>query len=448
MAATEHLLARAVLAVTLLLAPPLWAGPQIQSWHTANGARVLFVAAPELPMLDVRVVLDAAGAREAKPGVASLTSAMLTQGAGEWNADQIAERMEGVGSEMGSSSLRDMAWVSLRTLTREPALSTSLETMSQVLGHPTFAPADLERLRKATLVALRQSEQKPGSVGKKAFYRAVYGEHPYAGDPLGTRESVEALTREDLLSHYNRYYVAKNAVVAIVGAVSREQAQKIAEQVTVGLAAGAAAPQLPPVADPAAARLQRLDFPSSQSHLYIGQPGMSRGDPDYFALYVGNHVLGGNGLVSLLSEEVREKRGLSYSVYSYFLPMQERGPFMMGLQTKNAQAEQAREVLLETLQRFMEQGPTAEELTAAKQNITGGFPLRISSNSKIVEYLSLIGFYDLPLDYLDRFNSRVEAVTAGQIRDTFGRRLHPEHFVTIVVGPGEPEMTANAEQKK
>ena len=321
--------------------------------------------------------------------------------------------------------------------------------MSQVLGRPTFPPADLERLRKATLVALRQSEQKPGSVGKKAFYRAVYGEHPYAGDPLGTRESVEGLTLEDLLSHYRRYYVAQNAVVAIVGAVSRDQAKNIAEQVTAGLDAGAAAPQLPPVADPAAGRLQRLDFPSSQSHLYIGQPGMSRNDPDYFALYVGNNILGGSGLVSLLSDEVREKRGLSYSVYSYFLPMQERGPFMMGLQTKNAQAEQAREVLLETLHHFMEQGPTAEELTAAKQNITGGFPLRIASNSKIVEYLSLIGFYGLPLDYLDRFNARVEAVTAGQIRAAFARRLHPERFVTIVVGPARgPEMAANAEEKE
>ncbi len=449
MAFTKRLPCCGVLAAALLLAPPLWAGPQIQNWYTANGARVLFVAAPELPMLDVRVVLNAAGAREAKPGVASLTNAMLTQGAGEWNADRIAERMEGVGSNVSTGSLRDMAWMSLRTLTREPALSTSLETMSQVLGRPTFPPADLERLRKATLVALRQSEQKPGSVGKKAFYRAVYGEHPYAGDPLGTRESVEALAREDLLSHYRRYYVANNAVVAIVGAVSRDQAKKIAEQVTAGLAAGAAASPLPPVADPAAARLQRLDFPSSQSHLYIGQPGMSRNDPDYFVLYVGNHILGGSGLVSLLSDEVREKRGLSYSVYSHFLPMQERGPFMMGLQTKNAQAEQAREVLLETLYSFMEQGPTAEELTAAKQNITGGFPLRIASNSKIAEYLSLIGFYDLPLDYLDRFNARVEAVTAEQIRDTFARRLHPERFVTIIVGPAQgPEMAANAEEKE
>jgi len=356
--------------------------------------------------------------------------------------------MEGVGSELSAGSLRDMAWVSVRTLVREPALSISLETMSAVLGDPRFPAADLERLRKATLVALRQSEQKPRSVGKKAFYRALYGDHPYAGDPLGTTESVEGLSREDLLEHYRRYYVAKNAVVAIVGAINRERAGQIAEQVTAGLAAGEPVPLLPPVAGPQEAHVQHLEFPSSQSHLYIGQPGMSRDDPDYFPLYVGNHVLGGSGLVSLLSDEVREKRGLSYSVYSYFLPMRERGPFMMGLQTKNSQAEQARKVLLQTLARFMERGPSDAELNAAKQNITGGFPLRIASNSKIVEYLAVIGFYNLPLDYLDRFTQRVEAVTAEQIRDAFARRLQPERFVTIVVGSTpEPEMAGNQENK-
>ena len=431
-------------ALCVLLALPLWAGPKIQSWHTANGALVLFVEAPELPILDVRAVFNAGSARNEKRGVASLTSAMLAQGAGEWDADRIAERLEDVGADLSAGSLRDMAWVSIRTLTREPVLSTVLETFAEVLGNPSFPEPDLERLRKATLVSLRHDEQQPRSVGKKAFYRAVFGDHPYAADPSGTRESVEGLSRQDLLDHYRRYYVANNAVVAMVGAVSRTHAEQIAEQVTVKLAAGEAAPALTPVSELAEGRLQHLDFPSSQSHIFIGQPGMSRTDPDYFPLYVGNHILGGNGLVSLLSQEVREKRGLSYSVYSYFLPMQVRGPFMMGLQTKNAQAGQAREVLMDTLRRFVEQGPSEEELTASKQNITGGFPLRIASNSKIVENLAVIGFYSLPLDYLDTFNARVDAVTSAQIRDAFARRLQLENFAVVVVGPSEDDkMAAN-----
>jgi len=150
---------------------------------------------------------------------------------------------------------------------------------------------------------------------------------------------------------------------------------------------------------------------------------------------VGNHILGGSGLVSLLSEEVREKRGLSYSVYSYFLPMSERGPFLLGLQTKNDQADEAREVMMETLRRFRDEGPTEKELAAAIKNITGGFPLRIASNSQIVRYLAVIGFYGLPLDYLDRFNERVSAVTAEQIRDAFRRRVDPDRLATVIVGP-------------
>ncbi|MCG8098279.1 MAG: insulinase family protein, partial [Candidatus Thiodiazotropha taylori] len=179
---------------------------------------------------------------------------------------------------------------------------------------------------------------------------------------------------------------------------------------------------------------KQIPFPSTQSHLYLGQPGLKRGDPDYFPLYVGNHILGGSGLVSLLSEEVREKRGLSYSVYSFFIPMRQLGLFQVGLQTKNEQADEALKVVKDTLQRYITEGPTDEELKAAKQNITGGFPLRIASNGKIVEYLAVIGFYDLPLDYLDRFVERIEAVSKEQIRDAFKRRVDSERLVRVQVG--------------
>jgi zinc protease len=427
-----------------ILSAAAWAGPKIESWHTENGAKVMFVHAPELPMLDIRVVFAAGSVRDTKPGVAALTNALLDQGAGDWNADQIAERMEGVGAELGNGALRDMAWVSARTLTREPALQTTLTTLAAVLGRPQFPEDEFERLRKTTLVAIRKDEQQPSSVGEKAFYRALFGAHPYATDPTGDTASVQSLTGGELLDFYRRYYVAANAVVAMVGDIDRAHAVRIAERLSAGLAAGEPAPALPPVPALAAGELQRLDFPSSQSHLLAGQPGMRRGDPDYFTLYVGNHVLGGNGLVSQLSQEVREKRGLSYSVYSYFLPMQQDGPFLMGLQTKNVQVDDARQVLMDTLRRFREQGPTEEELRAAKQNITGGFPLRIASNSKIIEYLAMIGFYGLPLDYLDEFNGKVEAVTAEQVRDAFQRRLDPERFVTVVVGPVEPPELAES----
>jgi zinc protease len=432
----RRFLSLAALALGLTLTGPAAALPEIQAWETPNGARVLFVEAPDLPMLDLRVVFDAGSARDAgRPGLAAMTANMLTQGAGDWDADAVAERMETVGASLEASALRDMAFIATRSLTREPALETALATLTKVLTEPRFAGPDLERLRQNTLTGLRQEEQDPGTVAQKALYREIYGDHPYAGAPNGTPEGVSALTRDDLVAFHRQWYVASNAVVAVVGAITRSQAESIAIRITAGLPAGERAAAPPQVPGLPAAKAERIDFTSSQTHVLIGQPGMRRGDPDYFPLYVGNHILGGSGLVSLLMEEVREKRGLSYSVYSYFLPMRADGPFLMGLQTKNDQADQAREVLLTTLRGFIEAGPTEKQLAAAKKNLTGGFPLRIAGNAKVVEYLAMIGFYGLPLDWLDRFTDRVEAVTAEQIRDAFARRLHPDRLAVVNVGP-------------
>jgi zinc protease len=369
-----------------------------------------------------------------------MTATMLTQGAGEWDANAIAQRVESVGADVSTGALRDMAFVSGRTLTSQPALDTTLDTMAAILASPRFAEPDFDRVRENTLIGLRRDEQDPGSVGQKAIYRKIFGDHPYAADPSGTRESVTALKREDLANFHHRYYVARNAVVALVGALTRAEAEAVAIRLTAGLAPGAPAEVLPPVPELDREVVETLDFPSTQTHVYAGQPGMKRTDPDYFALYVGNHILGGSGLVSLLMEEVREKRGLSYSVYSYFLPMAERGPFLLGLSTKNDQAVEAREVLMATVNRFREEGPTQKELAAAVKNITGGFPLRIASNSDIVQYLAMMGFYGLPLDYLDSFSAKVEAVTVDDIRDAFQRRVHPAHFATVIVGPQQDQV--------
>jgi zinc protease len=329
-----------------------------------------------------------------------------------------------------------MATVSLRTLTRQPAMDTAVETLATLISAPSFREADLERLRRNRLISLRQDEESPRTVGQKAFYRQVFGSHPYGADPSGTAESVAAITRDHLVDFHQRYYTSANALVAIVGALDRGQAEALAERITSALPKGERPESLPDVADLDTGTLEEITFPSSQTTVMMGQPGMRRGDPDYFTLYVGNHILGGSGLVSLLMEEIREKRGLSYSTYSYFLPLAQPGPFLMGLQTKNDQADQASEVMLETLRRFISEGPTETELTAAKRNITGGFPLRIASNSDIVSYLSMIGFYGLPLDYLDRFTDRIESVTAEQIKDAFARRLDPDRLAIVVVGGG------------
>ncbi len=435
--ATKMKFSIAALSVLVLqwLALPALAMAPIQHWQTANGARVYFVPAPELPMIDVTVVFDAGSSRDdGHAGRAQLTHVLLDKGAGGLSADQIAARLEGVGARLSGSSLRDMATLSLRSLVEPKYLDPALDVFAKVIAEPSFNVADLKRERESMLVALQYAQQKPGTVADKAFYAALYEEHPYASPPEGTIESLNALDRAALKAFHKKYYVARNAVVAIVGAVDRAAAERIATVAVQALPKGEPAPALPSVADLASAAERRIEHPSSQTHIQIGQPGMKREDPDYFALYLGNYVLGGGGLVSRLSNEVREKRGLSYSVYSYFQPMAERGPFELGLQTRNDQAAEALQVVREVLARYVEEGPTEEELVAAKKHLTGGYALRIDSNRKILDYLAVIGFYHLPLDYLETFNAKIEAITLAQVRDAFKRRLQPDRMLTVMVG--------------
>jgi zinc protease len=423
-----------LLALVLLWPSFVAAGPKIEAWQTPNGARVLFVAAPELPMVDVRIVFDAGSARDgAWPGLAALANELLTEGAGPWSADELAARVEAVGAILGSDSLRDMAYVSVRSLTEPKALDVAVETLAAVVAAPRFEAGDIERLRNARLVSLRQQEQSAGSVASKAFYRTLYGDHPYASDPDGTSESVTAITREALQEFHRRYYVARNAVVAIVGALDRAQAEALAQRVTASLPAGERPGTVSEPRAPAPGE-HPVTFPSTQTHIYLGQLGMARHDPDYFPLLVGNHVLGSSGLVSLLGEEVRNKRGLSYSVYSGLLPMRQTGPFMAVAQTKNSQTAEALAVIRQTIADFVKDGPTAKKLDEAKRNLTGGFPLRIASNGKIVEQLAVIGFYDYPLDWLDTYVAKVDAVTVEQVRDAFRRRIDPNRAIVVVVG--------------
>lgn len=438
-AVTRWLAPFALLAMCLAGATLAVAAPQIQRWDTSNGARVYFVQAMELPMVDIQLVFDAGSARNGdKPGLALLTSALLDDGAGDLDADAIAAGFENLGAQFGASSLRDMGSVTLRSLSDAAHLDPALDLLALVLRTPAFPADALERERNRALIALQSQEQSPEDIAEKTFFQAIYGNHPYAADPLGTPESLRAIGREDIEGFYREYYVARNAVIALVGALDRADAERIAQRLADGLAAGHRAAPLPPVTPLAAARTEHVEYPSSQTHILVGAAGMTRDDPDYFPLYVGNHVLGGSGLVSRISEEIREKRGLAYSAYSYFTPMRAAGPYTLGLQTRGDQAKQAVEILDRTLNDFIGQGPTAAELTASKKNITGGFPLRIASNSGIAGNLAMIGFYDLPLDYLDRFNARVEAVTADQIRDAFRRRVHPDQMVTVTVGTAAP----------
>jgi len=419
----------------LVFSQSVWSAAKIDHWQTAQGSRVYYVHTEGLPMVDIQVVFDAGSARDgAQFGVSALTSALLDTGAGAWNADQIAQRFESVGALFGSGISNDTAWVSLRTLTDKALFDKALETLEILLAKPAFTEADFQREKKRTLAGLKQREEEPDELASIAFYRALYGEHPYAHPAAGMIETVAKLTAEDLRRFYQRYYVAANAIVVIVGDLNRQQAEQTAAALLAGLPAGEKPAPLPEVAMPQKAARQHIEFPSKQTHVLVGLPGSYRKDPDYFSLYVGNHILGGSGLVSKLFNEVREKRGLAYSASSSFSPMLRQGPFTVGLQSRNDQAQAALAVLNKTLEDFIAQGPTEAELTAAKKNITGGFAMRFDTNKELSSYVAMIGFYDLPLDYLDTFQQHVEQVTAASITDAFKRRVNLQLLQTITVG--------------
>ncbi len=431
-------LIRTLSAVVLLLAAAAaHATLPIQTWRLANGARVLFVENRALPMLDVSVDFPAGFSRDepARAGLASMTLGLMQQGAGGLDESEIAARLADVGANLGTRFDADRAGYQVRTLSSAHEREQALEMFARVLQAPAFPDAVLAREKTQLAAALQEADSKPSSIADRAFQKAVFGTHPYGLRGSGELDTTAALTVADLRAFHARWYRTDWAVVAIMGDVSREEADTIARRLTANLPrADGPVPPLPPVAPLAAAVERRIDHPASQSHILMGQPGMKRTDPDYFPLFVGNYVLGGGGFASRLVDEVRQKRGLAYSSYSYFSPLAAGGAFQVGLQTKKEQSAQALAVVRETVRRFITDGPTAAELDAAKQNLVGGFPLRIDSNRKIHDYLAVIGFYDLPLDYLDQFVARIEAVTVDQVRDAFRRRLDPDRMVTVVVG--------------
>ncbi|MGA0937395.1 MAG: M16 family metallopeptidase [Sedimenticolaceae bacterium] len=408
--------------------------PKIQTWTSDAGAKVMFVPADSLPMVDVRVVFDAGGARDGDlPGLATFTNALLTEGAGEFDAAAFAENIESRGIQIGSDSLRDMAWLNLRSLTEPEVLSVGLARLSEALAKPRFDQDAIERIRDQMHAVLRQQEQSPSDIASREFYATLFAGHPYGVPTEGTKASVDKINLDAINAFHKKYYVAKNAVISIVGAQTREQAEQIANQVTRDLPQGEKAPliamptQIKPVD-------KKIDYDSSQSHVYLGMLGMSRHDPDYIPLYVGNQVLGGGSLVSLLGEEVRNKRGLSYSVYSYFSASRQPGPFVMVAQTKNTQVKEAADVMKQTLSKFANESLTEELLKDAKQNIVFGFPMQIANNSKMVGYISMIGFYDMPIDWLERLPRLVNEVTLDEVKDAFNRRVKVENLSTVVVG--------------
>jgi zinc protease len=418
------------------------------TWTTEAGSEVLFLRTEALPMLDVRLTFAAGSSRDGdQPGLASMTSALLGEGAEGLSVDEIARGFENLGAQFSSASYRDMGVVELRTLSdanwRQPALAL----FTRVVGEPSFPETALARLREQRMQGLRMEKQVPGPQVGKAFNRVIFGDHPYAHPSDGTLESLPQLSRQALVDFWQRYYSAGNAVIALVGDISEDQARGIAEQISDSLPAGEAAPALPDADTLTERQREHITFDSEQTHIMLGNQLIKRGHPDYVPLYVGNHALGGGGFASILTEEVRQQRGYVYGIRSSVSPMAAGGPFTVSLQTANRNADAALTLTLELIRDFVETGPTPAQLQASKDNIIGSFPLSTASNSDMVGQLAAIGFYDLPLDYLGWFQQQVEQVDAERIRQAFDKHLDPDDLAIVSIGPAEPATESNESEE-
>lgn len=408
----------------------------IQHWTTIKGMPVYFVRTPNLPMFDLQITFDAGSARDGdQNGLASLTNMLLSEGTMQLDADMVAQQFEEVGAEFSVASYRDMATVSIRSLNQADIVTSVLNTLVQVISKPAFLEAGFKREQTQLLMSLKYEAQRPDKLAQKLFFSRLYPDHPYANWESGQAQTVQKLTSADVKAFYKKYYVANNAMITIVGALTFEQARSMAEKISDALETGERAAALPVVNDLVQATTpEKVRFPSEQTHIMVGSPGMKRDDPDFFTLLVGNHILGGNSTVTRIFNEIRHKRGLAYDAHSYFMPMRERGPFIIGLQTKTDQTQEAFKILQSTVKDFVKKGPTIQEVEDAKLNIIGGYPLLFDSNKAIAANLTILGFYNLPLNYFDTYKKNIEKVSPSSVQEAFNRRIHPDKMVVVMVG--------------
>lgn len=430
----------------------------VERWQHASGAQVAWVRSPGIPMLDVQLDFDGGSRRDpaAQAGLASATALMSQKGlmadsgAGQFalGENELTERWMDLGAQWSVGAGPDHLSASLRTLTASDVMPAAVALAAQQLARPRWggpeAEAIWQRERERASAAWRNASTQPATVAQRRFAAAVYGNHPYGQE--ATPETLARVGLADMQAHWQRTVVPCRAVISLVGDVDRAQADDTVTRLLAPLIAArgdacpsvAPLPALPEVLPLAQASEVRVPLDTAQAHLLLGQPGVPRSDPDYFPLLLGNYILGGGGFVSRLTTEVREKRGLSYGVYSYFLFGQQAGVFQVGLQTRPDQADQALAVARDVVQRFVAEGPTEAELAAAKTYMVNSFALRIDTNRKLLGNVANIQWQGLPGDYLGTWPTAITAVTSADIRRAFGRVLHPDRLVAVVVGGQEP----------
>jgi zinc protease len=417
------------------------AATTIQHWVNRDGVLIYLVEAKTIPMVDVQVdwPVGSASDPQSKIGLASMTAALIDKGAVAnkkvLTEAAIADKLADLGAVLSFSAGAERSSMRMRSLSDAKRVNELVSLTAQILNEPLFDSKVLSREKDRTIMAIKEAQIKPEVILSKEFDRQIYGSHPYGLS--ASVATVQSITQKDVKDFYFNRYSKKGVKVSIVGDIDKASADHLVEKVLAGFPKEAKITQSVPevsLFQPNSSKVIKIPHAAQQAHISMGMPTIARKNSDYFPMLVGNYILGGGGFVSRLVKEVREKRGLAYSVYSYVSPGRQIGPYVAGMQTQQSQADLAVDVMKKTISEFIEHGPTDEEMNAAKDNLINGFPLRIDSNRKILDNVASIAWNDLPLDTLDTWRDQLKAVTKEQVKKAFKTHLDMNRMVTVVVG--------------
>ncbi|MDH3974584.1 MAG: insulinase family protein [Deltaproteobacteria bacterium] len=402
---------------------------------TDNGITVLFLERSSLPFITVNVTIRAGSVFEPPElaGLAGFTADLLTEGTAARSSGRISEEIDFIGGSLSSSGGIDFSSASLKVLSKDR--EKGFELLSDILLNPSFPEEEIERERSQVKASIISKADDPSTVAAEEFNELLFGDHPYSRPAEGYLDSIEKISRDHIVDFHKRYFLPNNSIIAVVGDMKKRELVRLLDKYFGPWKRGNAVAANYAHVKPLVKKVVKvIDKDLTQANVQLGHIGMKRDNPDFYAAYVMNYILGGGGFVSRLMTEIRDNQGLVYSVYSYFNPLKDPGPFKVGLQTKNESAKEAIEESLRQIKAMIEKGVTGEELRNAKDYLVGSFPLKFTTNSKIAGYLTYMEVYKLGLDYLDKFPKIIESLTIEDINRAAGKYLDPENYLLVVVG--------------
>ncbi len=426
----------AVLSLLLWTALPAGA-MQIQKIVSKKGIEAWLVEDHSRPILSLQFGFAGGTTQdpEGKPGVATFAAGMLDEGAGDLDSEAFQNRLEDLAAKMAINASYDHVTGSFQTLSENRDESFKLLRMALTSAH--FSANDVERIREQLIATLRVEEKDPDKVASLEWHKLAFGSHPYARPTNGTLESVTAITADDLRDYVKRIFARDNLKVAAVGDIDAAKLGDLLDSVFGDLPAKSDRKPVQDFSWQDTAKQHIVTMPNPQSVVQFGFQGLKRKDPDFIAAYILNYVVGGGGFSSKLMQEVREKRGLAYSVFTYLYPLDHVGVFAGGVATENKSVGQSLDLIKAELDRAAKEGLTEQELRTAKDYLIGSFALRFDTSSKIAAQLLAIQLDDLGIDYLERRNGEIEAITVADIKRVAKRLMEPKNLIVTVVG--EPE---------